>query len=553
MKKTFIPLFGLITITLLSCSHMKKKADIIIHSTRIYSLDSNFTIYEALAVKDGKIAGLGTTKDVFDEFSAPVVYNALGRTLYPGFIDGHCHFYGYGAGLLRNADLVGTESYEEILGILKEHHERHDSEWILGRGWDQNDWLVKEFPTKKELDELFPENPVVLTRIDGHAVLANSEALKRAMINQNTTVEGGKVVLDESGEPTGILIDKAADFITDHIPELTEEEKIQALEEAEKNCFAVGLTSIVDAGLDKETILLIDSLHKQGRLKMKINCMLSPTEDNYEHFIKNGPYMTDRLTLRSVKLYADGALGSRGALLLEPYSDDPGNYGLLIKKPDYYREWSKKAYDNNYQVCTHTIGDSAARFVLDIYGEYLQEKNDKRWRIEHAQIIHPEDMHKFGKYSIIPSVQGTHATSDMYWAEDRLGPERIRWSYAFRELLKENGWIVNGTDFPIEEISPLLTFYATVVRKDLKGYPQGGFLKENALNREQALRSITIWAAKGSFEEEMKGSLETGKIADFVVLDKDLMIIEDKELPATKVVRTYSSGEMVYRNPEFSF
>ena len=531
-----------------ACDNMNKKVDVIIFSTKIYTVDPDFSIAQAMAVRHGKIVAIGSNEDIFDNYTAENAYNASGKAVYPGFIDGHCHFYWYGAGLLQNADLVGTETFDEIIEIVKEHHQKTNMEWILGRGWDQNDWPEKKYPTREKLDELFPDNPVVLTRIDGHALLANSEALRRADINSETKIEGGEVILDINGEPTGVLIDNAMDPVREMIPQLSNEQHAEALDIAQQNCFAAGLTSVVDAGLEKDLVLLIDSMQQKGRLKMKINAMLSPNEENLEHFIEKGPYLTDKLSVRSIKLYADGALGSRGALLLDEYSDDPGKHGLLIKEPDYYRKWALIANDNNFQVCTHTIGDSGARIMLDIYGEFLKGENDKRWRIEHAQIIHPNDMHKFGKYSVIPSVQGTHATSDMYWAEERLGPERIKWSYAFEELLDENGWLINGTDFPIENISPLYTFYASVARKDLEGYPEQGFLKENALNRTNALKSMTLWAAKGSFEEDKKGSLEPGKHADFVILEKDIMEIPEEEIPSVKIASTFVDGEEVFRN-----
>ncbi|MDZ7740865.1 MAG: amidohydrolase [Bacteroidota bacterium] len=546
----FVAAFGLLMV---NCSNMDKKVDLIIYSTKIYTVDPDFSMAQAMAVRDGKVVAVGSNEEIFDQYTAEKVYNAMNKFVYPGFIDGHCHFYWYGEALIRYADLVGTASFAEVLEKVTEHQKENPAEWILGRGWDQNDWEVMEYPTRTRLDKLFPDRPVVLTRIDGHAVLANAVALSRAGINAGTKIEGGEVILGNDGEPTGVLIDNAADLLKAMIPEPEPDEKVGAFLEAEKNCFAVGLTSVGDAGHDKDMVTFIDSLHRSGELRMKISQMLSPTEQNYQHFIKNGPYVTHRLSVRSVKLYADGALGSRGALLLDPYSDDPGNYGLLMKDPDYYREWARKAYENGYQVNTHTIGDSGARIMLDIYGEFLKDKNDRRWRIEHAQIIHPDDMSKFGKYSIIPSVQGTHATSDMYWAPERIGKERIHWAYAFKDLLAENGWIINGTDFPIENINPLHTFYASVARKDLDRFPEDGFLMENALNREETLKSMTIWAAKGSFEENKKGSLEKGKDADFVILEKDIMSIPLEEIPHTRVARTYQDGELVYQNQDIEY
>ncbi len=553
MKKiSLISLIALI-ITFFSCSQMKKKVDLIIYSSKVYTVDSCFSTAESFAVKDGKIVELGTTEAIFNKYSAPKVYNAFGKTIYPGFIDGHCHFVSYAKGLVSNADLVGTGSFDEVLDTLRAHYNKYEPEWLTGRGWDQNDWKVKEWPVKDRLDELFPDVPVVLTRIDGHAVLANSLALREAGINADTKITGGEIFIDEQGEPTGILIDNAADRMKYLIPELNRKEKTEALLSAQKNCFAVGLTSVVDAGLDKDDILLLDSLQREENLKIKINAMLSPTEKNLNYFLKKEPYHTERLTITAVKLFADGALGSRGALLTEPYSDDPENYGILINQPNYYRKICKRAYDAGFQVNTHAIGDSAAGLMLDIYGEFLKDTNDRRWRIEHAQIINPKDIDKFGKYSVIPSLQGTHATSDMYWAEDRLGKKRIKWSYAFKDLLEQNGWIINGTDFPVEEIDPLYTFYSTVARKDHEGYPEGGFLKSNALSREETLKSMTIWAAKGSFEEDRKGSLQPGKDADFVILEKDIMTVDEEDIPEVRIVRTYINGEDVYRNPEIRY
>ncbi len=335
--------------------------------------------------------------------------------------------------------------------------------------------------------------------------------------------------------------------IPNNIPESSIEEKTRGLVEAQENCFSVGLTSIADAGLKVDVIKLIDSLNKDGILDIRIYAMLDTDKEGWEEFMDQGIFKNDKLNVRSVKLYADGALGSRGALLLEPYSDDPGNFGLLINEPSYYRDVCNSAYKKGYQVNTHAIGDSAVRMMLRIYGDILKDTNDLRWRIEHSQVVHPDDLHLFRKYSIIPSVQATHATSDMYWADERLGQERIKWAYANKDLLEQNGWLPNGTDFPIESINPLYTFYASVFRKDLDGYPEQGFNMENALSREEALRSITIWASMNAFEELEKGSIEKGKLADFVVMDEDIMTIAESEIPLLKVNKTYLSGEKVYQ------
>ena len=542
MKK--ISYLILIVFLAISCSSNMKNADLIVYNAKVYTVNNDFDIAEAFAVKDGKFIVVGSNDDILTKYVAGKKIDMKGKPVYPGFIDAHCHFYGYGIMLVTKADLVGTTSFEEVITRLKEYYDKYPSDWLQGRGWDQNDWEVKKFPDNHILDEAFPDTPVFITRIDGHAAIANSKALQLAGVTESTRVEGGKLMV-KNGKLTGVLVDNAMDLVSSIIPAPSKQTEIIALKEAQQNCFNVGLTSVVDAGLDANTVRLIDSLQKSGTVKMRVNAMLSPTEENFKDFVRKGVVKKDKLTVRSVKLYADGALGSRGAKLLQPYSDDPDNTGLLIHQPDFYRKICAIALKNGYQVNTHAIGDSANRMMLEIYGDFLKGKNDKRWRIEHAQVVNESDFDLFGKYSIIPSVQPTHATSDMYWAEERLGNERIKGAYAYKRLLKENGWLPLGTDFPIEDINPLYTFYAAVARKDLKGYPNGGWQPENALSREEALRGITVWAAKGSFEEDEKGSIEPGKFADFVILENDIMISDMKKIPRTKIVSTWLDGKKV--------
>lgn len=523
-----------------------EKADLIIKNANIYTVGQNFTRAEAMAVKDGKILAVGSTDEITSKYNTGQVYDMDGKAVYPGFIDAHCHFLGYGTGLLRRANLVGTTSYDDVIERVKAHHKKFpEAFWIEGRGWDQNDWEVKAFPTKEKLDDAFPDNPVYLTRIDGHAALANSKALELAGVVATTNMDGGDVIL-KNGKPTGVLIDNAMELVSSIIPEPSDEALAAALIAAQENCFAVGLTGVHDAGLVTREVMVIDSLQKSGELLMPMNVMLTPTTENLETYVENGPYATDRLNVRSVKLYADGALGSRGAKMLADYNDDPGNSGLVLTSPDSIREICEIALANGYQVCTHAIGDSANRMMLTLYGEFLKGKNDNRWRIEHVQIIAPEDFELFGKYNIVPSAQPTHATSDMYWAEDRVGPNRIKGAYAYNALLNQTGWIPLGTDFPIEHINPMYTYYAAVVRKDQEGWPEGGFNPENALTREEALKGMTLWAAKAAFEENEKGSLEPGKYADFVVMEKDIMEIPENELYKTKVMKTFLRGTEVF-------
>ncbi len=530
---------------ILAFSPMKKDVDLIVYNAKIYTVDPEFSIAQSFAVRNGKIVSIGPGKEIRGMYKAKKEINAKGKIIFPGFIDAHCHFYGYGLGLIKKVDLVGTKSFKEVLDRVQKHHKEYPAEWIEGRGWDQNDWKDKEFPDRSELDRLFPDHPVILTRIDGHAVLVNNEALKRAGIDISTTVEGGEIEV-ENGKLTGILLDNAIDLIVEVMPITDDEIKTIALTKAQENCFAVGLTTIVDAGLYKTTIDLIDALHRDEKLKIRIDAMLSCSDANYSAYLSKGIYKTDRLRVGAIKMFADGALGSRGACLIEPYSDVPDKYGFLIEHPGFYADICEKAYANGFQVNTHAIGDSAVRLILKTYASFLKKHNDLRWRIEHAQVVHPDDFSFFGQYSIIPSIQATHATSDMYWADERLGSERIKGAYAYKQLLDQNGWLPNGTDFPIEDINPLYTFYASVVRKDLEGYPDEGFQVKNALSREEALRSMTIWAAKGSFWEREIGSIERGKNADFVILDKDIMTIPEDEIPRAKVLETYLNGELVY-------
>lgn len=523
-----------------------QQADLIVYNGNVYTVNDSFEKAEAFAVKDGKILAVGTSEDIRAKYSATEELDAEGKTIYPGLIDAHAHFYRYGLSL-QSADLVGTESFKEVVQQVTAQREKYpDVDWITGRGWDQNDWAVQEFPTKDTLDLLFPDTPVILTRVDGHAALANQKALDLAGVTANTKMVGGLVEV-KNGKMTGILVDNAVDKVTSKIPDPTEEEKRQALQQAQENVFAVGLTSLDDAGLEKSTVALIDDMHKKGELQIRVYAMLDPSPENQEHYFKNGPYKTDRLNVRSFKVYSDGALGSRGANLIEPYHDRQGHYGFLLASEQEFRDIAKKINEHGFQMNTHAIGDSANRLLLDIYGEVLGGKNDKRWRIEHSQIINPADMGKFGRYNIIPSVQPTHATSDMYWAGDRLGSERIKHAYPFKELMEQNGYLPLGTDFPVEDINPFYTFHSAVARQDAQNWPANGFQMENALSREQALRGMTIWAAKSNFEESEKGSIEAGKFADFILVDRDLMTVKPDEMRSTQVLRTYLNGKLVYK------
>ncbi|MCP4314186.1 MAG: amidohydrolase [Bacteroidetes bacterium] len=535
----------IILMTILSCSTGKKEADLILTGGTVYTVDQEFSTAEAIVVMDHRIVEVGSNEEILKKYTANEILDLEGKFVYPGWIDAHCHFFGYGMNL-STVDVAGTSSVEEIIGMLKKHQETRKGEWITGRGWDQNDWEVKEFPNRAMLDQHFPDTPVLLRRIDGHAAWTNTRALEMAGVTALSKEDGGTVMLKD-GEPSGILVDNAISLVSSIIPVASREEIVFALLEAEKNCFQVGLTSIQDAGLSKSVIQLIDRQHQSGALKIRINAWLSPSEENFTHYVERGSYRTDHLSVNTIKLFTDGALGSRGALMIEDYSDDTGNRGLLVTPLEKLEAFSRLAYENDFSVATHCIGDAANRETLKIYASILGGKNDRRWRIEHAQIIHPDDFHYFGDYNIIPSVQPTHATSDMYWAEDRVGADRMKGAYAYKQLLEENGWIPNGSDFPVEHVNPLFGFYAAVVRKDQSSWPEDGFQVENALSREEALRGMTIWAAKSGFEEDIKGSIEKGKLADFVITGKDLMTAPEEELFSIMVEATYSGGELVYK------
>jgi len=544
LKKLSISAFVALSIVNSMCTSSKTQVDLIVHNAVIYTVDSAFTTCNCFAVADGRFVAAGNEADIMKRYHAREVIDAKGKFIYPGLIDAHAHFYGY-ALELNYVALTAASSEAQMLEILRQHAFKHPSAWLAGMGWDQNKWPDKQFPDNTKLDQLFPNTPVVLTRVDGHAVLANSEAIKRVGFTNPGDIKPGEAIL-KNGRFSGVFLENAADKLRQAIPTPMGKELEQLLAQAEANCFKAGLTTVADAGLDKKIIQHIDTMQRDGKMKLRIYAMLNPSAENLKYYFKNGPYITDQLTVLSIKLYADGALGSRGACLLQPYADSPTNAGMIVTSSDSLQKLCRLAYDNGFQVNTHAIGDSAVRIMLQIYAGILQGKNERRWRIEHAQVVAGEDLHIFGDNSIIPSVQATHATSDMYWASDRLGKKRVKTAYAYQLLKQQNGWIANGTDFPVEQINPLLTFYAAVFRIDSKGYPEGGYQPENALSREDALRSITIWPARAAFEENIKGSIETGKLADFIIVDTDLMKAPAKSILKANVKSTFSGGICVF-------
>ena len=543
MKKS-IKLNNLILVLLVFTSLLqscKKSVDYIAYNGNIYTVNNDFNVASAFAVKDGKFIDVGND-EIFSKYNTKQKIDLNGSTVLPGLIDAHCHFYGLGLNQ-SVIDLTGTSSFNEILEKIAFENNK---DVIRGRGWDQNDWEIKEFPDKLKLDLAYPNTPVILERIDGHAYLVNQKALDIAGIDINTKSTNG-TVLSKKGKLTGVLIDGPMSIIDNAFGEISLDNKIKALISAQKICFQNGLTTVDDAGLSKEVILLIDSLQKKDLLKMRVYAMISNSEDDVDYFLENGPIKTNSLNVRSVKVYGDGALGSRGATLKEPYSDDKHNYGKLVTSYKDIKDLADKLAKANFQMNTHAIGDSTINILIDTYSKVLENKTDPRWRIEHSQIIDLNDIDGYNN-KILPSVQPTHATSDMYWAKDRVGSKRIKGAYAYKALLEKSKVIGLGTDFPVEKVNPFHTFYASISRKDLNDYPEKGFEFENALSREETLKGMTIWAAYLNFEEKEKGSIEKGKFADFIIIDRDIMKVETNKTPNTKVLKTYLSGELVYSN-----
>ncbi len=524
---------------LVGCQSQKPKIDVWIFGSYFH----NDSIVEGwLGIDNERIVHVGS------EPNQPSKDTILFKNqfIYPGFMDAHVHSFGY-ANSLFEVSLFGCQSEEEVINRITEFVKKHKNiAFIEGRGWDQNKFPSKEFPNHSKLSEAFPDIPVVLKRVDGHALWANQKAIENSLIKPDTSVSGGLIVKSSEGKFTGIFIDEAMSLIK--VPGKTFETDKERLLAAEKNWYAAGLTSLGDAGLSLDEIMTLDSLYKTQTLTIPMYAMALANDENLSYFKKNGPIQKNRYTLKAFKVVSDGALGSRGACLLHPYSDDPHHFGLLIETPERVYEIAELARSIDFQVNTHAIGDSANRVILNQYASVLKGKNNFRWRIEHAQIVNPSDYHLFSENSILPSIQPTHATSDMYWAENRLGPERIKNAYSYKNLIELNGLVALGTDFPIEDIYPIETFYASVARKDATGFPKDGFLMDQGLTRLETLKGMTIWAAYAQFQESEKGSIDVGKYADFTILDTDILSCPENEILNTTVTSTIIRGEEVYRN-----
>jgi predicted amidohydrolase YtcJ len=561
--------FAALVFLVFGCNGRKPAADLVITGGTIYTVDPRQPIVESVVVKKDKIVFAGSANKA-EEYVGKntTVINLEGKTMTPGFIEGHGHFMGLGFSEL-NLDLKDVTSFELVVAKVKEAVERATpGQWIIGRGWHQDKWdpkpkkLVNDFPTHDAISAVSPENPVFLTHASGHMGIANAKAMELAGVNalskETLMVDveaGGEIIRDKLGNPTGIFNERAQELITKHIPKNSKERSEQALQLAIRACHKNGITSFHDAGATHEEIELYREFKKQGKLTERLYVMLTGFDRQlvYE-WLRRGPEIdtANWLTIRSIKLNCDGALGSRGAWLLEPYSDQQGHVGHETLPMDTVLKTSRLALEHGFQVCSHAIGDRANREVLNQYEKAFSEIGDKavnhRFRIEHAQHLHPDDIPRFGRLNVIPAMQAIHMSSDRPWAIDRLGEQRIKdGAYVWQKLLQSGARIVNGTDAPVEPLSPIACFYASVTRKTLKGEPEGGYESDQKMTREQALRSYTIDAAYGAFEENIKGSIEVGKLADFTVFSRDFMTAADNEILAAEVVMTILGGEVVYQ------
>ncbi|MFD1552422.1 amidohydrolase [Putridiphycobacter roseus] len=544
MKNYKLTVLFVLPLLLLGC-YQPDKADMIIHNAKIYTCDESFSIQQAIAIKDGKILQVGPNREILNGYDCSNIIDGALRPIYPGFYDAHCHFWGY-ANTLREVDLNGTKSFNEVISRIIAFQKSNPTAWITGRGWDQNLWDDKSFPTNDSLNKRFPNTPLLIRRVDGHAALANQKALELAKIDANTQVEGGEILM-ENQKLTGLLIDNAVTLVVDKIPTVNATEKLKYLQIAQTKLFEQGLTSINDAGVTAAERIQFIQWYQNGDLKIKDYMMLFPTPENLEYALKHGSYDSLGLHINSFKLIADGALGSRGACLLNPYSDKHNHFGSLLKNEESMSKIAEIAKNINFQLNTHCIGDSANRTLLKIYQQTIGQELDHRWKIEHAQIIDSVDMAFFQYLGVIPSVQPTHYTSDKDWIETRLGKDRLKGAYAYNTLFNQAGLIVLGTDFPIENISVLETFYAAVTRRKKDEPVNINEPKDKeCLSRRAALMGITYWPAFSNFEEDKKGSLATGKDADFVILTKDIMEVPEDEILKTFIFQTYLNGEVVY-------
>lgn len=528
-------------------------ADLIVVNARVHTVDDGRPIVSAFAVKDGRFLFAGSDPEV-RALAGPAtrVIDAGRSTIIPGMVDAHAHLLGLGTSL-RQVKLAGSTTYEEVIARVVEFAKGiKPGEWIIGRGWDQNLWPGQQFPTHEALSRAVANNPVVLTRVDGHALLANSMAMRAAGVTTATRdPEGGRIERLSDNSPSGVFVDNAEGLVTRAIPATSAQQMRDAIVAAIAEANRWGLVGLHDAGVSRSTMDIYESLAAEGRFNLRAYAMISDDSADIAHYAARGPQTglhDGRIWIRSIKLYSDGALGSRGAALLEPYTDDPGNSGLLVTAPAHIQRVALAALKSGFQVAVHAIGDRGNRIALDAFAAALKAvpTADHRFRVEHAQVISLDDIPRFAALGVIPSMQGSHQTSDMGWAEARVGPQRIKGAYAWRSLLDSGVIIPNGSDFPVEQVNPLISFHSAVTRQDPSNRPPGGWYPELAMTRSEALKSITIWPAWAAFQEDVMGSISPGKYADFVVLDRDIMAVAPEQILGARVESTWIGGRAVY-------
>lgn len=525
------------------------QADLILHHGRIYTVDAAFSQTEALAIRDGLIQAVGSNQDILGRFEAPQKIHLGGKSVYPGFIDAHGHLSRYGRSRFE-ADLRDAESWEACVDRLRAFAQTQPEGWLIGRGWDQTRWVGRKFPDKRLLDEAFPDRPVLLERVDIHAMVVNQYLLDQTGLTPESHIPGGEIGVEE-GELTGLLIDAAQQPVWDLMPPSRPEDLRRYLRQAAHDCARVGLTGVGDALLDHDSIVAIRQLQQAGEFPLRVYGMLPADEAHRDRYLHQGPQRDEWLHLGGFKFFADGTLGSRSAWLSEPYADAPAQVGLALLAGFPMRDWLMALHHHGWQAVTHAIGDAACRWVLDRYAEVMPSGNPLRWRIEHLQVLTPEDCQRVAALGVIPSLQPTHCTSDMRWVGARLGTEREKWGYRQASLLEQGGLVALGSDFPVESINPLLGFYAAITRQDLQGWPENGYLPNERLTRVQALRGMTIWAAYAQGEEAWRGSLEPGKVADLLVMPLDLMKAPPEEIAQAQIEAVGLAGKMVFGEETF--
>jgi len=528
-------------------------ADLIVTNARIYTADDTRPVVEAVAVAGGKVLFAGNATGALAlKGPATKVVDLGGRTMIPGMVDAHAHVASLGDAL-HIVDLTGTASYDEVVARVVERAKKTPKgQWVLGRGWDQNDWGDTRFPTHDKMTAAVPDHPVYIVRVDGHAGLANLKAIQTANVTSATPdPSGGHMERTAEGSPAGVFVDNAQGLVRRAIPRQSRDDVKTSIVDAVREAQRWGLTGAHDAGAGATELEVYEELARSGQLKFRIYAMISDHLPTIDAWFKRGPLMdgyNGTLWVRSIKLYADGALGSRGAALLEPYRDDPKNIGLLVSAPAHIQDMAARALKAGFQVNTHAIGDRGNRLVLDAYEAALKATPtaDHRFRVEHAQILNVDDIPRFASLGVIPSMQASHQTSDMYWAEARLGSGRLLGAYAWRSLLNTGVVVPNGSDFPVEQVNPLISFHSAVSRQDARDWPPGGWYPAERMTRDEALKAMTIWPAYAAFQERVLGSLTPGKYADFVVLDQDIMRCPPELLLRTKVLQTWVGGTRVY-------